>query len=80
MKEGREHGGPKDCISLYRHLTDTCPAGAPEKGFLDQRVELAVRHCEVISRLGRFPARNAILHRQLTPEEIDFWRAHPEGY
>jgi len=32
----------------------------------------AVRHWEVIRRLGRFPHRNAVLSRASTPEEIEF--------
>ncbi|KAL9041761.1 MAG: hypothetical protein Q9214_003993 [Letrouitia sp. 1 TL-2023] len=67
-------------VALYRDLTGRCAAGAPEKGFLDQCVDLAVRHQQVILKFGRFPARNAVLHRQSTPEEIEFLKTHPEGY
>jgi uncharacterized protein (DUF924 family) len=32
----------------------------------------AVRHMEIIERFGRFPHRNEILGRQMTPEEAEF--------
>ncbi|KAI4164694.1 MAG: hypothetical protein LQ342_001669 [Letrouitia transgressa] len=68
------------CVAVYRDLTGKCSAGAPEKGFLDQCVDFAVRHQQVILKFGRFPARNAVLHRQSSPEEIEFLKTHPEGY
>ena len=32
----------------------------------------AEQHLETIQRFGRFPARNRVLKRQSTPEEINF--------
>ena len=67
-------------VSLYEGLTQRCEADAPEKAWLDSCVDFAVRHQKVIQKFGRFPARNAVLHRQSTPAEIEFLKTHPEGY
>lgn len=40
----------------------------------------ARRHRDVIARFGRFPARNAVLGRVSTPEEIAFLKANPIGF
>lgn len=32
----------------------------------------ALKHLEVIERFGRFPHRNVILGREITPEEAEF--------
>jgi uncharacterized protein (DUF924 family) len=40
----------------------------------------AVRHRNVISRFGRFPARNAALGRATSSEEADFLAKHPSGF
>ncbi|TMG97826.1 MAG: DUF924 domain-containing protein, partial [Betaproteobacteria bacterium] len=44
---------------------------AAETGLVSP-LEWAKRHADVIRRFGRFPHRNAILDRALTPEEIAF--------
>ena len=67
-------------VTLYQALSARCEAGAPEKGWLDSCVDFAVRHQKVIAEFGRFPARNEALHRQSTPEEIEFLKTHPWGY
>lgn len=35
-------------------------------------LDYALKHCEIITRFGRFPHRNAILGRESTSEEIEF--------
>lgn len=50
-------------VSLFRSLA---AAG------LDQPLDWAVRHCEVVERFGRFPHRNEILGRRSTAEELEF--------
>lgn len=42
--------------------------------FLEENLDYAERHCEIIERFGRFPHRNEILGRKSTPEEIEFLR------
>ncbi|WP_238139301.1 DUF924 family protein [Roseateles aquatilis] len=45
---------------------------AAEDTRLDDALDYARRHRDVIARFGRFPHRNAILNRASTPEEIEF--------
>lgn len=40
----------------------------------------ARRHRNVIARFGRFPARNAALGRETTPEEAAYLGDHPAGF
>jgi uncharacterized protein (DUF924 family) len=54
-------------VALFRRL-------AEETG-LDDPLEWAERHAEVIRRFGRFPHRNAILGRESTQQELEFLRA-----
>jgi uncharacterized protein (DUF924 family) len=42
--------------------------------------DFARRHATVIARFGRYPARNAALGRQSTPEEEEFLGATPHGF
>jgi uncharacterized protein (DUF924 family) len=44
---------------------------------LEQPLDYARRHKEVIDRFGRFPHRNAALGRDSTPEEREFMNHHP---
>jgi uncharacterized protein (DUF924 family) len=39
---------------------------------LDEALEYARQHAEVIARFGRFPSRNAALGRDSTPEEAEY--------
>ncbi len=43
-----------------------------ERSNLDDVIEWAHMHADIIRRFGRFPHRNAVLGRQSTPEEIAF--------
>ncbi|MBD2462190.1 DUF924 domain-containing protein [Oscillatoria sp. FACHB-1407] len=52
-------------IALYQALVVDFPE-------LQDGLEYAIRHRDVIQRFGRFPHRNAILNRPSTPEEIEF--------
>ena len=54
-----------ESIRLNRALADDDPDMA---GY----VRYAEQHMEVIRRFGRFPARNAILGRSSSPEELEF--------
>lgn len=69
-----------EAVDLYRELTTRCPPDATEKAWLDSCVDFAVRHQKVIAMFGRFPARNAVLGRKSTEEEIEFLKTHPWGY
>jgi uncharacterized protein (DUF924 family) len=52
------------CVELFSKLKDypECASG----------IDYAYRHLNVIQRFGRFPHRNQILNREITPEEIEF--------
>jgi uncharacterized protein (DUF924 family) len=64
-------------VTLFRALVlQASPQGRGQyQGFLDY----ARRHCEVISRYGRFPHRNAVLGRPSTPDELA-WLAEDGGF
>lgn len=64
-------------VTLFRALAlQASPQGRGQyEGFLDY----ARRHCEVITRYGRFPHRNAVLGRPSTPDELA-WLAEGGGF
>ncbi len=47
---------------------------------LDDPLDWARRHAEVIRRFGRYPHRNAILGRQSTQEELEFLARPGSGF
>lgn len=57
-------GDQKRSIALYEKLGD--------KNALD----FAHQHHDIIERFGRFPHRNQVLGRQITPEEAEFLKDH----
>ena len=67
-------------VSLFEGLVGRCEVGAQEWQSADKSVALAVRHRNTIATFGRFPSRNAVLHRQSTPEELEFLKTHPLGF
>jgi len=54
-------------------------AFARETG-VDEPLDWAKRHADVIARFGRFPHRNAILGRMSTPEEIAYLETPGAGF
>lgn len=68
------------CVSLFEGLAGRSEAGSQEQQCADKCVDYAVRHRNVIAMLGRFPIRNKVLHRQSTPEELEFLKTHPLGF
>ena len=57
----------QEALRLFTRLV----AEAPE---LQNMLDYAQRHHDVVQRFGRFPHRNAILGRQSTADEIEFLR------
>ena len=55
----------EEALRLFSRLV----VGAPE---LQNMLDYAQRHHDVVQRFGRFPHRNVILGRQSTAEEIEF--------
>jgi uncharacterized protein (DUF924 family) len=52
-------------VSLFEQL-------AAERSELQDTLDYAIKHRDVIDRFGRFPHRNEILGRESTPEEVEF--------
>jgi uncharacterized protein (DUF924 family) len=57
-------------VQLYTAMRDGAPKGLHSA--LDNLVNYAKRHAEIVERFGRFPHRNAILGRESTAEEVAF--------
>jgi len=60
-------------VALFTRLAHAHPA-------LNDSLDYARRHREVIARFGRFPHRNAILGRHSTPEEAEFLLQPGSGF
>jgi uncharacterized protein (DUF924 family) len=50
------------------------------KNGTDNENSYARRHYDAIRRFGRFPARNRVLGRMSTAEEIGYLQEHPSGF
>lgn len=58
------------CIQLFKQLAEASePALKPT---IENYIDFALRHRDIIDRFGRFPHRNAILNRDSTQAEIEF--------
>jgi uncharacterized protein (DUF924 family) len=66
--ENLEH--QKRAVQHGVHYANTA---RPEwKKMMQQGVDFARKHLDVIARFGRFPHRNAVLGRESTPEETEY--------
>ncbi len=65
----------------FQHAEDRAVQGRSVELFaavgIEQSLDYARQHQEIIERFGRFPHRNAALGRDSTPEEIEFMKHHP---
>jgi len=57
-------------VTLFRALS--LQATPTSRGQYENFLDYARRHCEVITRYGRFPHRNAALGRPSTPDELAY--------
>jgi uncharacterized protein (DUF924 family) len=57
-------------VTLFRALA--LQAAPPARGQYEAFLDYARRHCEIITRYGRFPHRNAALGRPSTPDELAY--------
>ncbi|HEV2540973.1 MAG TPA: DUF924 family protein [Frateuria sp.] len=57
-------------VTLFRALA--LQATPTSRGQYENFLDYARRHCEVITRYGRFPQRNAALNRASTPDELAY--------
>ncbi|MDZ7684700.1 MAG: DUF924 family protein [Gammaproteobacteria bacterium] len=55
-------------------------AGAEWQALLDNFLEFARDHRDVVKRFGRFPHRNAVLGRQSTSEETHYLESGARRY
>jgi uncharacterized protein (DUF924 family) len=57
-------------VDVYYRLLMEAPPGM--KPFIRRFYEYALTHQQQIEKFGRFPARNAILDRETTPDELEY--------
>lgn len=57
-------------VTLFRALA--LQASPNARGQYENFLDYARRHCEVVTRYGRFPHRNAALGRPSTPDELAY--------
>ncbi len=65
FEHAEDLGVQQRSVALFTELAAAHPA-------LQDNLDYAIRHRDVIQRFGRFPHRNAVLGRTSTPEEIAF--------
>ena len=63
-------GDQDRCVELFSSWRDEL-SGAPREQVVGL-LGYADKHRDIVRRFGRFPHRNALLGRELTPEEIEF--------
>ncbi|KAG0230763.1 hypothetical protein BGW41_002399 [Actinomortierella wolfii] len=63
-------------VALFESLANTCEPCY--KDFFTYFLKFANEHKQVIERFGRYPARNAVLGRQSTEEELKFLATAPK--
>lgn len=60
----------RKCVASFERLRDEAPADL--RKFVENGLDYARRHADIVERFGRFPHRNTILGRTSTPEEVEF--------
>lgn len=68
------------CVLLVERLRNAQPAGADAVAVLDNYLQHAVEHRDLIVRFGRFPHRNRALGRESTAQERDYLEADGRSY
>jgi uncharacterized protein (DUF924 family) len=63
----------EESVAAFRRLLQESPADL--RRTFQRHLDYAVTHRDTIERFGRFPARNQVLGRDSTPDEIE-WLAH----
>lgn len=57
-------------VTMFRALA--LQSTPTSRGQYELFLDYALRHCEVVTRYGRFPSRNAALGRTSTPDELEY--------
>ena len=60
----------QQCVDCFSQLVADAPAKLKER--LQNNLDFAQQHLDIIERFGRFPHRNAVLGRVSTPEEAAY--------
>lgn len=58
------------CVELFSKLRERVPAS--QRSNIENSLDYAKRHRDIVKKWGRFPHRNEILGRESTPEELAF--------
>jgi len=58
------------CVEQFTALRDEL--SGPARAQVEQNLEFAVQHRDIVALFGRFPHRNAVLGRESTPQELEF--------
>ena len=66
--------------ALYENCRSRCGDDVEAKKFVENEADWAQKHMDVIQRFGRFPARNQVLGRESTREELEFLKENPRGF
>ncbi len=53
-------------------VEDSKKKSSPNTAYFEYNLLYAKRHREIIAKFGRFPHRNAVLNRSVTPQEAEF--------
>jgi uncharacterized protein (DUF924 family) len=72
FEHAEDFGEQQTSLELFRRLRD-------ETG-LEDPLDWAQRHAEVIRRFGRYPHRNAVLGRESTADEVEFLAKPGSGF
>jgi uncharacterized protein (DUF924 family) len=63
------------CVASFEQLLRSAPTGLAYR--LQDNLDFARQHRDIIARFGRFPHRNAVLGRNSTPQETAFLQDGP---
>jgi uncharacterized protein (DUF924 family) len=66
----------EESVAACRRLLEEAPVAL--RATFQNNLEYAIRHRDTIERFGRFPARNQVLGRESTPDELDWLAAEAE--
>jgi len=66
-------------MAMQDRSVELLRALATESG-MEEILDYAVRHRDIVARFGRFPHRNRILGRASTPEETEFLKLPGSGF
>lgn len=69
-EHAEDHHLQNKSVELYAALSKAAPVAI--KKWVDAALCTAIAHRDVIEKFGRFPQRNAMVHRRTSPQELTF--------